>query len=567
MMRAAIYARYSTDLQREASIDDQVEVCKRLIHEKRWTVAKVYADRAASGASRFRGGLQQLLADADRRRFDVVVCEALDRLGRKLADVADLFDRLSFLGIRLHTAVTGEVTTLHIGLLGTMAQLYLSDLREKTKRGQLGRARAGRIPGGIAYGYEVVAPADAKARGGERRINEAEAAVVRRIYSEYAGGASPRAITKRLNAEGTPGPGGHPWRDTTIRGQADRGTGILNNPIYVGRLEWNRCSYVKDPRTGKRVARVNPRKAWEIVEVPELRIVDDALWERVKFRQKETRIEIGRDDAGNALNRLHRRRYLLSGLLVCGECGGGYTIVGKGRYGCATHRCKGTCPNSRTVARQEIEQRVLAGLKDRLMTPNIVALVVEEVENELNRLNREAESAYEVRRRELSRVTHAIEAMLRAIEDGMYNPSMKGRMTDLENKKATLEKELAGTARPSPLRLYPNLSAIYRDRVAQLEAALNAEVTRAEAADTLRGLIDRIVLTPAGDNVRAELHGDLARILALCEEAERKKKLPGTGVPGSVVSVVAGARNHRNLPIEILALFSKNTLQPFDVAA
>src|SRR6185437_13719843 len=161
----------------------------------------------------------------------------------------------------------GEITAMHIGLLGTMAQLFLSDLREKTWRGQLGRALKGKVPGGKAYGYDVVEGGE----GGERRINDAEAAIVQRIFTEFGEGRSPRAIAKRLNDEHVPGPDGRPWGDTTIRGQVERGTGILNNALYVGRLEWNRCSYIKDPRTGKRVARPNPRDKWEIVEIPDLR--------------------------------------------------------------------------------------------------------------------------------------------------------------------------------------------------------------------------------------------------------------------------------------------------------
>jgi len=166
---------------------------------------------------------------------------------------------------------------------------------------------------------------------GERRINLIEAAVVRRIFQEYAAGRSPLAIASTLNTEGVPGPGGRPWADSTIRGQVDRGTGLLNNALYGGRLEWNRGGYVKDPRTGKRVARPNPADKWEVVAVPELRIVDDELWNKVKARQREVRNEIGRDAGGNALNRAHRRRFLLSGLLVCRDCGGAYTIVAPDR--------------------------------------------------------------------------------------------------------------------------------------------------------------------------------------------------------------------------------------------
>jgi hypothetical protein len=151
-------------------------------------------------------------------------------------------------------------------------------------------------------------PRDRKGEHGERRINEAEAAHVRRIFLAFADGHSPRAIAKQLNEEGIPGPGGRPWGDTTIRGQLDRGTGLLNNTLYIGRMEWNRCSYVKNPQTGKKVARVNPPEAREIAEVPHLRIIDDALWARVKGRQSVVRIEMGRDPNGNALNRAHRRQ-------------------------------------------------------------------------------------------------------------------------------------------------------------------------------------------------------------------------------------------------------------------
>jgi DNA invertase Pin-like site-specific DNA recombinase len=264
-MRAVIYARYSSDHQREASIEDQVEVCRRYIERQGWTVVEVYADRALSGASRFRPAFQQMQVDAEQRRFDVILVEALDRLSRKLADIAGLHDHLSFLRVGLHTVSTGEITPMHVGMLGTMAQMYLKDLAEKTRRGQLGRALKGRIPGGKAYGYDVL-PAGPDGAG-ERRINPAEAAVVQHIFALFAAGTSPRAMAKQLNAAGVPGPDGRDWRDTTIRGQLDRGTGILNNALYAGRLEWNRCSYVKDPRTGKRVARPNPREQWEVVPV------------------------------------------------------------------------------------------------------------------------------------------------------------------------------------------------------------------------------------------------------------------------------------------------------------
>jgi site-specific DNA recombinase len=292
LRRVVIYARYSSANQREASIEDQVEICRRYAAQQGWRVVDVIDDRALSGASRFRPGFQRLLAEAEARRFEVVLCEALDRLGRKLADVADLYDRLTFHRIQLFTASTGQITQMHVGVMGMMAQMYLSDLRDKTRRGQLGRARAGRIPGGLAYGYAVVPPPSGSREAGERRIVPAEAEMVRRIFRDCAAGVSPRHIARALNAEGVPGPGGRPWGDTTIRGQVARGTGVLNNALYIGRLSWNRCSYVKDPRTGRRVARVNTAEQREEIDIPDLRIIEQDLWERVRARQRSIQFEI-----------------------------------------------------------------------------------------------------------------------------------------------------------------------------------------------------------------------------------------------------------------------------------
>jgi hypothetical protein len=104
-------------------------------------------------------------------------------------------------------------------------------------------------------------------------INEPEAAIVRRIFAEFAGGKSPRRIAVDLNRDRVPGPRGGEWDASTINGNASRGTGILNNELYVGRLVWNRLRYVKDPTTGKRISRLNEPDRWIVQEVPELRIV------------------------------------------------------------------------------------------------------------------------------------------------------------------------------------------------------------------------------------------------------------------------------------------------------
>src|SRR5712664_459240 len=172
-MRAAIYARYSSELQRDASIEDQVRLCKARIDTEKWTPAGVYTDHAMSGSIRMRPGYQKLLEDARAGGFDVVVSEALDRLSRDQEDVAALFKHLSFSGVKLLTLAEGEISELHVGLKGTMNALFLKDLAQKTWRGLEGRVRQGRSGGGICYGYDVIRELDAHgaAVNGGRRIN------------------------------------------------------------------------------------------------------------------------------------------------------------------------------------------------------------------------------------------------------------------------------------------------------------------------------------------------------------------------------------------------------------
>ncbi|MDA0704996.1 MAG: hypothetical protein O3A96_17430 [Proteobacteria bacterium] len=116
-------------------------------------------------------------------------------------------------------------------------------------------------------------------------------------------------------------------------------------------------------------------------------------------------------------------------------------------------------------------------------------------------------------------------------------------MTALEARKVEIEAKIRDSAAPSPVHLHPNLPSIYKTKVEALEAALNETATRPEAGEIMRSLIDRIVLRPADEGMAAELHGDLAGILAMCGDQDHKRQLPDSGEPGSQLSVVAGARS------------------------
>ena len=376
------------------------------------------------------------------------LAEALDRLSRDQADVAILFKHLQFAGVQIFTLSEGEISELHVGLKGTMNALFLKDLAAKTHRGIRGRVEKGKSGGGLCYGYNVVK--DISAAGepirGERAINEAEAEIIRRVFREFAAGISPRSIARRFNDERIPGPDGALWTNSTLRGHAVRGTGLINNELYVGRLVWNRLRYVKDPANGKRVSRLNPREKWIIREVSELRIVDDGLWQAAKARQGEIAVKYANVIAATRaarLNGAHRPRSLLSGLLVCGCCGGPFSLRGQDRYACSNHVMNGSCANSRTIEREALEARMLDGLRDRLMAPEIAAEAMRSYAEEINRLNRERRSSADAGRRELEKITRSVKEIVALIEDGGGSRAMVARLRELETREDELTARLS----------------------------------------------------------------------------------------------------------------------------
>lgn len=182
------------------------------------------------------------------------------------------------------------------------------------------------------------------------------------------------------------------------------------------------------------IGRVNPRQDWEINEVPEFRIVEDALWQRVKARQRDATATTARDDSGNALNHVHvrRRRFLLSGLLTCGLCRGLYSIIGNDQYGCSTRRSKETCDNIRTIKHQAIGARVLDRLKASLITPELVELFGSTFHTEFNRLNSERSATRNANQQELGRANRDLGRLVDTITSGIDARTLRDRLGELE---------------------------------------------------------------------------------------------------------------------------------------
>lgn len=529
MLRAAIYARYSSALQNPSSIDDQITLCRQ--HAARFGCMvsddHVYTDYEVSGSAEHREGYQRLLAAARARSFDAIIVEAQDRLWRNQAEMHAALQRLQFWGVKVFSVATGADLTDKAGkliatVIGWKDEAYLEDLREKTRRGLGGQVRRGFSAGGRTYGYRTEPVTDTTrtdahgnpAMAGYRKgIVEEEAQVVRHIFEEFASGRSPKAIARDLNRDQVPPPRKRRtrgWTWTAIVGNRFLGTGILNNTIYIGQVVWNRFRWEKNPETGKRVPRLRPQDDWLVIEHPELRIVPQELWERVKARQaEEVRTAEGRP------KRQRHGRYLFSGLLRCGACGANYVVYNSTYYACSAHTNRGSaiCPNSKVVRRTRLEERLLAAIHEEVFTPEAIAYLCERTEEAIRRLTRQRAESANKRDLELQ-IAQALrerEYIKEAIRRGLFGDITREMLEEVETRIRRLRAQLETPA----LDEIPafNLREVVESKLRDLAGVLGRDVERARAL--LRDLLGAVVLQPTAEGIVAELQGNVEGLLPL----------------------------------------------------
>jgi site-specific DNA recombinase len=506
-MRVALYARYSSDLQNQRSAEDQFAALRLVVQARGWQEVAAFSDLGISGANlNNRPGVQTLLRQAERGAFDVVFTEALDRLSRDQEGTAHLFKRLSYFGASLETLSEGKISELHVGLSGTMNQLFLVELGKKTRRGLIGRVKAGRSGGGLCYGYEVARGTDDER--GLLTIDPHQAEVIRRIFRDYAAGKSPRLIAHALNAEGEPGPRGGEWTPSAIYGDRRSRDGILCQELYIGVRLYNRRTFKKHPDTAKRSGRLNPESDWLREPVPELRLIDDELWAAVQDRQKAV------SDEPAAYGRKPKR--LLSGLLKCSLCGSGMTMNGQ-KFACSAARERGTCTNTKIIAAKTIEARVLDGITAKLLAPQAIAAAVSAAQAEAMTRQRETLRTRAPMEKELAEISRKLErAQILCIDGAMEIEELKARSAPLKSRRAELEALLAEAEEPAILSLHPGVAEAYRRMAGQLRAAMD-DVDGEAARDAVRSLIDQVVFIPVEGlgKFELEIQGNLARLLRI----------------------------------------------------
>lgn len=459
-MICRLYARYSTDRQSEASIADQIRICREYASARGWRVSSQHSDEGISGAALGnRPGANQALAAL--QAGDALLVSDLSRLSRS-QDIAPLLSRLRHRGVRVIGVQDGfdsdaRTARMQAGLSGIMSEEFRAMVGDRSWSALETRARDGRPTGGKAY---------------------ENLEVIKEIFHRWADGDTLRAIASDLNRRGIPSPGAAWSREKRRKdGRWLRSSlhELLRNERYAGRLIWNRSRWVRDPDTGKRQRRERPREEWIVREIEP--VIDRSLWDRAQSRFRPLRA--GRGGAP---------RYLLSGLLTCGLCGSRLTVVGgsQHRYRCGSFSAGGleACGNSASVPRKIAEDLILAPVVDDLLSPAAIEAGVRAMRQAAAPVPRENEE---------------VVTLERLVRDGILSSDVARPALEEARRKAAeamANQPALLASRPTP--------AAWRAAVAGMREILEGDDIPA-ARETLRALLGEIICRPGDGAMIAEL--------------------------------------------------------------
>ena len=370
---AAIYERFSIDLQNESSLEYQDANCRKVCERFGWPVAHVFPDAARSGTTLMgRFGLMEAIAAARRGAFQVLVIDAQDRLSRNQADTFALLETFAELQVAVVSArIGGVIDPVQATFASLQAAQEVESIKSRSRSGQQQAVRSGRISGSTSYGYGIVRTPEHPR--GLREIDPVTGPILKRILTEYRNGMSPAAICAGLNRDGIPSPHAHfrrkkpstkaqLWKPAILIGSAATCSGILRNTMAKGEFTWGRTKR-KRLRDGTMLTSAGLASDLVTTKVEHLRIISDADWHAIQGRLEANSLA---HPAQKSMRGLKRPFYLLSGLVHCGVCDAS-CVVTNGRFACSGRDRAGTdCPNSRRTARGGRR----AGAARRLLRPS-----------------------------------------------------------------------------------------------------------------------------------------------------------------------------------------------------
>lgn len=426
-MKAAIYARYSSDNQREESIDAQIRAIKEYAEREGMLITKIYTDEARSATTDNRPKFLEMIQDSEFGLFDAVIVHKLDRFSRDRYDSAHYKRILKKNGVRLisvleHLDDSPESIILESVLQG-MAEYYSKNLAREVMKGMKETALQCKHTGGLPpLGFNV----DSSTK--EYVKNEEEAKAVRIIFDMYANGHSYNQIIDKLNSLGYKTKLGRAFGINSL-------SEILRNEKYIGTYVFNK---VPKMINGKRNSH-RTKKPEEIITIPNgiPAIIDNETFAKVKQRMLNNK--------RNASNKA-KETYLLSGKIFCGCCGSSMTghtsYAGKNKTKYSTYNCGKRYRTKeckmKNISRDFVEDIVLTEIKKRILNPSSIKILTKSLIDHYNRMtsaNTEELKALEKRSRALQ---FEIDNIINAISQGMFHPSLKEKMDNLEVEKSKI---------------------------------------------------------------------------------------------------------------------------------
>ena len=443
MKKAVAYARYSSDNQRDESIEGQIRAIREYCQNNNMQLVKIYTDEARSATTDDRPGFLQMIQDSSLGLFDVVVVHKLDRFSRDRYDSAFYKRQLKRNDVRLISVLENlddspESIILESVLEG-MAEYYSRNLAREVMKGMKETALKCKHTGGKPpLGYDV-------AEDRTYVINEHEARAVKMIFEMYASGKGYSDILHTLNNEGYRTQTGRAFGKNSIHD-------ILKNEKYRGIYIFNRS---EQKINGKRNHRKN-KKEEDIIKIEGgmPRIIDDETWKLVQAKMSNNK-----KGAYSA-----KEIYLLSGLIYCSKCGGAMTgtrrRAGRNKdlyisYECSTRKRTKGC-NMKAVNRDYVENIVIEHLEKNIFSPDALNKLVIKISQYAAAQNKEINQDIKLFTNQLTGVQTEINNIVNAIAAGMFHPAMKEKMDELETKKASLTIRLeeaklqAQTRAPTP---------------------------------------------------------------------------------------------------------------------
>lgn len=488
-MKATLYARYSTDRQTESTILDQLRRCREYAESRGWTIAGTFTDEGISGAALGnRPGVQAALASLCAG--DVLLVMDTTRLSRS-QDLAPLLTRLRHRGIRVIGVLDGfdsdsQTARMQAGLSGIMSEEFRASIAARVHSALDMRARQARPTGGKCFGFDNAG-----------HVIEAEAAIVREVFRRAADGETNKQIATDLNLRGVPSPGAQ-WNRTQRRSDGrwmlTAIHSMLSNERYAGRVVWNKSVWRRDPDSGKRVRVGRPESEW-IVSQGEA-IVDLELWGRVQARSTPRKFHGGKPGGGP--------KYLLSGILVCAQCGRKLIATGKGGswYYCGTHKAGGHAACSMSIgARRDVAEEILIDpIRTELLSDEAVTYATELIQKWSRQERVEGAQPAEV-----AEIDARIARLKGQVAAGALEPGDIAEMVALleERRRSLMAAAWKATTRSPGIRAAA-AAAAYRDAAEGFRKVLSGSLV-APARAALHELLGDVVCRPNGDHLIADL--------------------------------------------------------------